>query len=61
MSSMCARNSQERSHTRATLIFIVPNQIPTIMSKKHQFCAHADGPRPRAGRSVVRITTIIPV
>jgi hypothetical protein len=61
MSSMCARNGQERSHTRATLLFIVPHQIPTVMSKKHLFCAHADGPRPRAGRSAVHIMTIFPV
>jgi hypothetical protein len=61
MSSMCARNSQERSHTRATLLFIVPHQIPTVMSKKDQFCAHADDPRPRAGRSAVHITAINPV
>jgi hypothetical protein len=61
MSSMCARNSQESSLTRATLLFIAPHQIPTVMCKKHQFCAHGDGPRPRAGRSVVHITTIIPV
>jgi hypothetical protein len=31
------------------------------MSKKHLFCAHADGPRPRAGRSAVRITAKIPI
>jgi hypothetical protein len=61
MSSMCARNDQESSLTRATLLFIVPHQNPTVMCKKQQFCAHADGPRPRAGRSVVHITTIIPV
>jgi hypothetical protein len=61
MSSMCARNGQESSLTRATLLFIAPHQNPTVMCKKHQFCAHADGPRPRAGRSAVHITVIIPV
>ena len=53
MSSMCARNGQERSHTRATLLFIVPHLKPTVMCKRGQFCAHADRPRPRAGRSAV--------
>ena len=53
MSSMCARNGQERSLTRATLLFIVPHLKPTVMCKRGQFCAHADGPRPRAGRSAV--------
>jgi hypothetical protein len=61
MSSMYARNGQESSHTRATLLFIAPHKIPTVMSKKHLFCAHADGPRPRTGRSAVHITAIIPV
>jgi hypothetical protein len=61
MSSMCARNSQETSLTRATLLFIASHQIPTVMCKKHQFCAHANGPRPRVGRSAVHITAIIPV
>jgi hypothetical protein len=56
MSSMCARNSQERSHTRAPLLFIVPHSNPTVMSKRHKFCTHADGPCPRAGRSAVHIT-----
>jgi hypothetical protein len=58
MSSMCARNGQESSLTRATLLFIVPQQNPTVMCKRQQFCAHADGPRPRAGRSAVHITAI---
>ena len=53
MSSMCARNGQERSLTRATLLFIVPHLKPTVMCKRGQFCAHADRPRPRAGRSAV--------
>jgi hypothetical protein len=61
MSSMCARNGQERPHTRAPLLFIVPHSNPTVMSKKHMFYAHADGPRPRAGRSAVYITAIFPV
>jgi hypothetical protein len=59
MSSMCARNGQEISHTRATLLFIVHHQIPTVMSKKHLFCAHTDGPRTRARWSAVYITTIL--
>ena len=61
MSSMCARNGQERSHTRATLLFIVPHLKPTVMCKRGQFCAHADRPRPRAGRSAVHITAIMTV
>ena len=44
MSSMCARNGQESPHTRATLLFIVPHLKPTVMCKRGQFCAHADGP-----------------
>jgi hypothetical protein len=49
MSSMCARNGQERSHTRATLLFIVLHQIPTVMSKKstcstHTWTVHVLGP-----------------
>jgi hypothetical protein len=61
MSSMCARNGQEDPHTRAPLLFIVPLSNPTVMSKRHMFYAHADGPRPRAGRSAVRIMAIFPV
>ena len=53
MSSMCARNGQERTHTRATLLFIGPHLKPTVMHKRGQFCARADRPRPRAGRSAV--------
>jgi hypothetical protein len=60
MSSMYARNGQESPHTRAPLLFIVPHSNPTVMSKRHMFCAHADSPRPRAGRSAVHITTIFP-
>ena len=48
MSSMCARNSQERSHTRATLLFIVPHLKPTVMCKRgssaHTRTIHALGP-----------------
>jgi hypothetical protein len=58
MSSMYARNGQEIPHTRAPLLFIVSHTNPTVMRKKHMFYAHADGPRPRVGRSVVHITTI---
>ena len=61
MSSMCARNGQERTHTRATLLFIVPHLKPTVMHKRGQFCARADRPRPRAGRSAVHITAIMTV
>jgi hypothetical protein len=60
MSSMYARNGQETPHTRAPLLFIVPHSNPNVMSTKHMFCAHAYGPRPRAGRSTVHITTIFP-
>jgi hypothetical protein len=58
MSSMYARTGQESPHTRAPLLFIVPHINPTVMSKNHMFCAHADGPRPRDGRSAVHITAI---
>jgi hypothetical protein len=61
MSSMYARNGQESPHTRAPLLFIVPHSNPTVMSKRHMFCAHADGLRPRAGRSAKHITAIFPV
>jgi hypothetical protein len=33
MSSMCARNGQESSLTRATLLFIAPHLKPTVMCK----------------------------
>ena len=58
MSSMCARNGQERLLTQATHLFIDPLLKPTVMSKKVAVCAHADRPRPRAGRSAVHITAI---
>jgi hypothetical protein len=61
LSSMYARNSQENSHTWAPLLFIVLHSKPTVMSKRHKFCVHANDPRPRAGRSAVHITTIFPV
>ena len=61
MSSMCARNGQGRTHTRATLLFIGPHLKPTVMHKRGQFCARADRPRPRAGRSAVHITAIMTV
>jgi hypothetical protein len=61
MSSMYARNGQESPHTRAPLLFIVPHSNPTVMSKRHMFCAHVDGLRPRAGRSAKHITAIFPV
>jgi hypothetical protein len=61
MSSMYAKNGQENPHTRAPLLFIVPHSNPTVINKRHMFYAHADGPRPRAGRSAVHITTIFPV
>jgi hypothetical protein len=60
MSSMCARNGQGSPHTRAPLLFIYPHSKPTVVSKRHMFCAHADGPRPRAGWSAVHITAIFP-
>jgi hypothetical protein len=58
MSSMCVRNGQENPHTRAPILFIAHHSNPTVMCKQHTFSAHADGPRPRAGRSTVHITTI---
>jgi hypothetical protein len=58
MRSMCARNGQEGPHTRAPLLFIAHHSNPTVMYNLHIFCAHADGPRPKAGRSAVHITTI---
>jgi hypothetical protein len=60
MSSMCARNGQESPHTRAPLLFIAHHSNPTVMCNLHIFCAHANGPRPKAGRSAVHITTIFP-
>jgi hypothetical protein len=60
MSSMCARNGQENPHTRAPLLFITHNSNPTVMRNSHIFYAHADGPRPKAGRSAVHITAIFP-
>ena len=60
MSSMCARNGLERSHTRATLLFIVPHLKPTVMCKRgssaHTRTVRAlgpDGPRVRRGRRKV--------
>jgi hypothetical protein len=53
MSSMYARNGQESPLTRAALLFIVLHKNPTVMCKRGLFCAHADRPRPRAGRSAV--------
>jgi hypothetical protein len=61
MSSMYARNGEESPHTWAPLLFIAPHSNPTVMCKQHIFCAHADGPRPRAGRSAVHITASFPV
>jgi hypothetical protein len=61
MSSMCARNGQESPHTRAPLLFIAHNSNPTVMCNLHISYAHADGPRSRAGRSAIHITTIFPV
>jgi hypothetical protein len=61
MSSMCARNGQESPHTWVPLLFIAHHSNPTVMCKQHTFCAHADGPRPRAGRSAVHIIAIFPV
>jgi hypothetical protein len=57
---MCARNGQESPHTRAPLLFIAHNSNPTVMCNLHISCAHADGPRPRAGRFAVHITAIFP-
>jgi hypothetical protein len=51
MSSMCARNGQESPHTQSPLLFIAHHSNPTVMCKQHTFCAHVDGPRPKAGRS----------
>jgi hypothetical protein len=60
LSLMYARNGQESPHTRDPLLFIVPLSNPTVMSKRHMFCTRTDGPRPRAGRSAVRIMAIFP-
>jgi hypothetical protein len=56
MSSMCARNGQERPHTRAPLLFVAHHSNPTVLCKHHTFRAHADGPRPKPGWSNVHIT-----
>jgi hypothetical protein len=61
MSSMCARNGQERPHTRAPLLFIAHLSMLTVMCLKHTFYAHANGPRPTVGRSVVLVMAKIPV
>jgi hypothetical protein len=61
MSSMCARNDQERPHTQAPLLFIAHLTILAVMCLKHTFCAHADGPCPTVGWSVVQVITIIPI
>jgi hypothetical protein len=61
MCSMCARNGQERSHTRAPLLFIGLHSNPTVMCKMLSFCAHANGPCPKARRSAVPITASFPV
>jgi hypothetical protein len=37
MSSMCARNGQERLHTRATLLFIAPQHICSRYVQLAQF------------------------
>jgi hypothetical protein len=58
MSSMCARNGQENPHTRAPLLFIAHLTNPTVMCNLHIFCTHADGPRPKAGRSAVHMMAI---
>jgi hypothetical protein len=61
MSSMCARNGQERPHTRAPLLFIAHLSMLTVMCLKHTFYAHANGPRPTVGWSVVLVMDKIPV
>jgi hypothetical protein len=61
MSSMCARNGQESPHTWAPLLFIAHLSNPTVMCNLHIFCAHANSPRPKAGRSAVHITAIFSV
>lgn len=58
MSSMYARSGQESPHTQAPFLFIAHNSNLVIMCKQHNFCAHMDGPRPMAGRSVVPVTAI---
>jgi hypothetical protein len=52
------KNGQESPQTRAPLLFIAHHSNPTVMCNLHIFYAHADGPRPKAGRSAVHITTI---
>jgi hypothetical protein len=61
MSSMCARNGQERPHTQAPLLFIAHLSIIVVMCLKHTFCAHADSPHPTDGRSTVQVMVIIPI
>jgi hypothetical protein len=61
MSSMCARNGQERPHTRAPLLFIAHLTILTVMCLKHTFGAHVDSSRPMAAWSAVQVIAIIPI
>jgi hypothetical protein len=56
---VCKEWRREPSHTSSPSIYS-PHSNPTVMCKQHIFCAHTDGPRLRAGRSAVHITTIFP-
>jgi hypothetical protein len=58
MSSMCARNGQESSHTRAPLSIYSPLLKSNRYEQKTQILRTRGRSRPRAGRSTIHITAI---